>query len=131
MGKISSYAAASTPILTDKLIGTSTDNNDQTKNFTIADILGLGIVSNYVEVAADYTLTASNSIVNFISGSFTATLPTAIGIIGRQFTIKNTGVGTITLDAFSTQTIDGVLTQSILANESLTVVSTNTNWILI
>ena len=46
MGKISSYINASSPISgSDKLIGTDSANNNETKNFTvqeIADFVGLG-----------------------------------------------------------------------------------------
>lgn len=48
MAKISTYPGASGPQLSDKLIGTDTANNDATKNFTIAQILGLIDFSAYV-----------------------------------------------------------------------------------
>jgi hypothetical protein len=35
MGKISTYSVLSTPIATDKLIGTDVTTNNETKNFTI------------------------------------------------------------------------------------------------
>ena len=41
MSKISSYANDSTPNLSDKLIGTDVDNMNATKNFTIAQVVGL------------------------------------------------------------------------------------------
>ena len=43
MGKISSYAIDSTPNLSDKLIGTDVDNLNATKNFTIGQVLSLGV----------------------------------------------------------------------------------------
>ena len=41
--KISGYALDSTPNLSDKLIGTDVDNMNATKNFTIGQILSLGV----------------------------------------------------------------------------------------
>jgi hypothetical protein len=41
--KISSYANDSTPNLSDKLIGTDVDNLNATKNFTIGQVLSLGV----------------------------------------------------------------------------------------
>ena len=72
-----------------------------------------------------------HSLVECTTGSFTVTLPTAVGCVGYQFVIKNTGSGTITLATTSSQTIDGASTQSLAQYQSLTVVSNGTNWILI
>lgn len=43
MSKISSYANDSTPDLGDKVIGTDVNNMDATKNFTLGQILNLGV----------------------------------------------------------------------------------------
>ena len=72
-----------------------------------------------------------HSLVNITSGTFTVTLPTAVGIVGYQFVIKNSGSGTVTLATTSSQTIDGASTQTITQYQSLTVVSNGANWILI
>lgn len=49
----------------------------------------------------------------FANGTFTVTLPTAVGIADREYLIKNTGSGTITIATTSSQTIDGSTTQSL------------------
>ena len=41
MGKISQYAVNGTPSISDKLIGTEVTNSNETKNYTIGDILSL------------------------------------------------------------------------------------------
>jgi len=41
MGKISQYTVTGTPSLADKVIGTSVNNQDETVNFTLADIKSL------------------------------------------------------------------------------------------
>lgn len=51
MGKISEYAVDGTPSGADKLIGTAVNENNETKNYTINDILSLPLPS--VPVYAD------------------------------------------------------------------------------
>lgn len=78
------------------------------------------------------TLTNANEVVNCTAGTFTVNLPTAVGNPGRTFTIKNSGTGVITIDASTTETIDGSLTQ-VLGQRylSLTVVSDGANWMIV
>jgi len=71
------------------LIGTTTDNSKLTVNGSFA--------AAYSAKTANYTLDATNFLVNCTSNSFTITLPTAVSIAGRIYIIKNTGAGTITL----------------------------------
>jgi hypothetical protein len=85
----------------------------------------------YVTKTANYTLTDSDYTVNCTANTFTVTLPTAVGITGRIYNVKNSGTGLITLDAHSTETIDGALTQDISQWESLQVQSTSTGWIIL
>lgn len=78
------------------------------------------------------TLTDAQEVINCTSGTFTVNLPTASGITGRQFTIKNSGAGVITVDASSTETIDGSLTWTLNNLESITVIADGTsNWIIV
>jgi len=72
-----------------------------------------------------------HALIENTSGSNTITLPTAVGCVGYQFVIKNTGTGTVTLATTSGQTIDGASTQTISQYTALTPVSNGTNWILI
>lgn len=61
----------------------------------------------YTYKSASYTLGATDHLVEFESGSsITATLPTAVGISGRQYIIKSTGAGTVTVKPSSSQLID-------------------------
>ena len=60
-------------------------------------------------------------------------LPTAVGNIAR-FEIKkiNSASATITIDGHSSQTIDGETTAVITAQyESVTLISDNSNWLII
>jgi hypothetical protein len=76
------------------------------------------------------TLDSEDYTVN-CSGTFTATLPTAVLITGTVYNVKNTGAGTITVDWNSTQTIDGSLTQSLAQRDNLTIQSDWANWIIL
>lgn len=78
----------------------------------------------------NYTITDSDYIVD-CSNTITVTLPTAVGRSGVTYVIKNSGVGTITLEGDGTETIDGALTLSIATTKCYTVVSNGTNWIII
>jgi len=84
-----------------------------------------------INISALHTALATNHIINCTANTFTVTLPTAVGIQGKEYIVKNSGSGVITVDADGTETIDGDLTQSLNQYDSLTIVSDNTNWIII
>lgn len=74
------------------------------------------------------TLTTANHIV-LCSGTFTVTLPTAVGNGGLMYYIKNTGTGTITVDGNGAQTIDDATTFVLDAQyEAITIVSDGAEW---
>lgn len=93
---------------------------------------GGGISLPYVAKTGAYTLTDADYAVNVTSGTFTLTLPTAVGIAGRIYVIKNSGTGTVTVDANGSETIDGALTAALLSRySSITIQSDGSNWIII
>jgi hypothetical protein len=55
MAKISSYPSVNTPSLSDKLIGTDSNNNDATKNFTVGQLFDLynGTNRAYISTTSD------------------------------------------------------------------------------
>jgi hypothetical protein len=84
-----------------------------------------------VTKTGDYTLTASDFKVDTTTNSFTITLPTAVGIDGRIYVIKNKGSGTtITVNTTSSQTIDGAASGTVLLSypDALMVQSDGANW---
>jgi len=89
-----------------------------------------GIELNYVAKTSAYTILNSDYIVDCTSGTFAVTLPTAVGIAGKMFIVKNSGAGVITIATTSSQTIDGTLT--IVANQwdSFQFTSNGSNWII-
>jgi hypothetical protein len=89
-------------------------------------------VARYASASTTYAITKDDYTVDCTTGSFTVTLPTAVGIQGRIYKIKNSGAGTITVATTSSQTIDGVTTKSLSTQyQVITVQSTNANWIVI
>lgn len=81
--------------------------------------------------SANYTLSATTDYtVICTSNSFTVTLPTAVGNVGLQYVIRNSGAGIITLATTSSQTIDGTTPGTLAASVGLIhLVSDGVNWI--
>ena len=81
----------------------------------------------HTNVATTYTVGEDDYTVS-CTGTFTVTLPTAVGVEGKVYEIKNAGTGTITLATTSSQTIDDQTTQTLIQYEALTVCSDGANW---
>lgn len=94
-------------------------------------IFAKGISLPYVAKTSTYTTTLSDYTVNCTSGTFTVNLITAVGNTGKIFVIKNSGVGTITVDANGSQTLDGSTTVTLTTMQSVTIQSNGANWIII
>jgi hypothetical protein len=83
-----------------------------------------------------YTAAPADELIlcNATSAAFTINLPTAVGISGKKYTVKkiDSSFNIITIDANSTQTIDGNLTRLLnTQNEQFTLVSDGSNWIIL
>jgi len=77
-----------------------------------------------------YAASSSDCVIN-CTGTWTLTLPTAVGVSGRFYYIKNSGAGVITVACTGGQTIDGAATQAVIAGASLTVCSDGANWLIL
>lgn len=78
-----------------------------------------------------YTATAQDDVI-LCNGTFTVTLPTAVGIVGKVYHIKNNGVGTVTVDGDSSETIDGTTTKALSSQyDSISVVSDGSGWAIL
>ena len=100
------------------------------KNLEVEGSMALALNSG----TADYTLTASDF--TYITNNSTAngadvTLPTAVGITGRVYIIKNTGSGDQKVLTTSSQTIDGVSDYGLTQWKFAKVQSDGSNWIVI
>lgn len=92
---------------------------------------GSGITRSIVSTSGNVTAgtTASTDYVYIISGAHTVTLPTAVGNTNK-YTLKNAHSSPVTLAFTSGQTADGAgITLGV--NESVDLISDNTNWRII
>ena len=100
--------------------------------------LGGSFALPVVTKTTTYTATEADCVIfgDATGGSFTITLPTAVGITGRLYYLKKTApispASTVTVDASGTETIDGALTQVLnIQFESITIVSDGANWLIL
>jgi len=82
----------------------------------------------YRSVANPYTIALTDTVLD-CNGTFTITLPTASGIAGKIYIIKNSGTGIISVTCFDSETIDGLVTRrSDVQYQSIMVISDGSNW---
>lgn len=111
--------------------------------------LGIGVTSPHTKLhvngplavaiitkTAAYTITATDSVIlaDATSAAFTLTLPTAVGVAGRYYTVKKVDgtANAIGLATTASQTIDNSPTRGItIPYDALTVISDGSNWFLI
>jgi hypothetical protein len=102
-----------------------------------ADVLtaGRALQSPLSTKTAAYTITSNDSIIlaNTSGGTFAITLPSAVGINGKQHTIKQiSATNFATVATTGAQTIDGLPGYSFSTQyESITVASDGANWVII
>ena len=103
-----------------------------TKDFVARDgIESLGsILFPYLAKSTAYTIGDEDYFVDCTSGTFTITLPTAVGVSGKIYIVKNSGSGTITVATTSSQTIDGSSTKTLSQYQSVQVQSNGSNWVV-
>ena len=89
--------------------------------------LGGRLKTSYVAVTGTYAILETDCTVDCTANTFTITLPTAVGVEGQIYNLKNSGTGVITLATTSAQTIDGEAsaTLTLTQYENLQVQSNN------
>ncbi|MES2140473.1 MAG: hypothetical protein V4511_12265 [Bacteroidota bacterium] len=113
-------------------------NSIQLGNTSVTDVKTSGTLSAngyttaFSSKSSAYTLTAVDDIVS-VTGTTTITLPTAVGIAGRKYTIKNIDAATtVTVSASGAETIDGAPTKALaLQYQYLTLLSDGANWLIV
>lgn len=89
----------------------------------------------YAAKTSTYPITSTDHTIEATSGTFTTTLPTAVGITGRQYVITNSGSGVLTLATTSSQTFVNVTatptTLTLNQFNTVIVVSNGANWLRI
>lgn len=85
----------------------------------------------YTSTSSTYAILTTDDVVECTSGTFTATLPTAVGVTGKAYVIKNSGTGVITIATTSAQTIDGITTKNLNNQyDAATLISNGANWVV-
>ncbi len=87
----------------------------------------------YRGISALRTLDATDHTIDCTANTFTVTLPTAVGITGREYIISNSGSGVITIGTTSSQTFLNVLatptTLTVAQFTNYKVISNGTQWL--
>lgn len=97
---------------------------------TVRNWKAAGYINNSVSVAVGFTLTVTNSTVVSTGVAQTMTLPTAVGIRGRRYTVK--GITATTIATTSAQTIDVTTPVALLAGQSRTYEADDSgNWVIV
>ena len=65
-----------------------------------------GVTFPLTQITGAYTVESTDYFVDATTGTFTVSLPTAVGIKGQIYQIKNSGGGVITVDPNGGQTIE-------------------------
>jgi len=93
-----------------------------------------GYSTQTVTTTHNETITSGNKIIlgNTTGGAFSVNLPTAVGNTAMISVKKVAGTPALTVDANSTETIDGGLTAVInRVDESITLIASGSNWFII
>jgi hypothetical protein len=86
----------------------------------------------YTSTGADLAATAFMDIIEITGATKTVTLPTAVGIAGKVYTIKLTAASTGTVACSGGQIIDAGATYALSAQyKFVTVASNGANWVII
>jgi len=90
----------------------------------------------YTSVTTNTTLDTTHNVVSVDAsgGARTITLPTAVGIGGRQYTIRklDSSGNAVTIDGNGSETINGATTKVLVAQYDVaTIISNNANWVVI
>ena len=93
---------------------------------------GSGITRTITSISANTTGGAAASVdyIYICTGTFTYTQPTAVSNTNR-YTIKNAGTGIITIAFTGGQTADANTTIELRANQSVDLISNNSNYLII
>lgn len=85
----------------------------------------------FKSITAAEPITLENEMIEITAGTFTLTLPTAVGNIGKEYKFMNSGSGIINLDADGGELINGQATLIVPAESGYRIVSNGTSWRII
>lgn len=88
------------------------------------------VISNqYIYVTSSYSILNTDYYID-ANGTFDVTLPTAVGLSGRTFIIKNTGTGIITVQTTGSETIDNLPSYNLGFYDTVDIESNGSDWLL-
>ena len=107
-------------------------NASNTSSYIYGALSTVGRISKLVTVSSNYTILSSDEIISANSTSpINIYLPSAVGIAGRTYTIKNINTGSVTLRPSFSQNIDGSNTYELANRYSFVkVVSNGSIWLV-
>lgn len=106
-----------------------TDGTQYGAQSAMGAILGAGSLAKSAAYTVDFT---DRGKVIACSGTFTVTLLDAAAVAnGFAVAVANYGTGTVTVDPFSTQTIDGATTKTLGANTMLVACAISGKWLTV
>jgi len=98
----------------------------------IVDIIANKYVSDFSIVTGSYTVTQFDYLIECTSAvACDVTLPDPSTITGREYLIKNSGIGAVTVSSVGGETIDDQLTQVLAQYDAMKIMSNGTNWIIV
>ena len=89
-----------------------------------------GITLPLTGITATYLVKEEDYLIDVTGNTVTVTLPTAVGVNGQNYVIKNRGTGVVTVATTSSQTIDGSNSKSLNNNDGIEIISDGSNWII-
>ena len=101
-----------------------------TRQVPVSSGTGITRVISNITTTTTGLAVANTDYIYLCSGTFTITLPTAVGNT-NLYTLKNISTGTITVAFTSGQTGDGNTTIQLTQNQLIGLVSNNTNYFII
>ena len=107
-------------------------NASSTSSYIYGALTTTGRISKMVTVASNYTILPSDEIITAnTTSAINIYLPSAVGIAGRTYTIKNINTGWVTLRPNILQKIDGSNTYELSNQFSFVkVISNGSNWLV-
>ena len=132
----SHYSNIETPLVTlhNDLAGLQGGTSGEFYHLTSSEYTNLsGRIKRSINVISTPTTAGATQYTDYVyivSGTTTLTLPTAVGNT-NMYTVKNSGSNVVTVDTTSAQTIDGASTLTINTPYAYSMVSNNSNWVII
>ena len=87
-----------------------------------------GITFPATGITATYSVNDDDYLIDVTGNTITVTLPSAVNRNGRNYIIKNSATGVVTVSTTSSQTIDGSTSRTLNLNDSIGVISDGSNW---